>query len=51
MMTIKQREANHLYHLAGLTVYQVAEKLNISQEEVANLLMSWEKFYKKATNQ
>lgn len=48
MMSTTQREVNQLYHLAGLNVWQVADKLNITQEQVRDLLMTWDRFYKEA---
>ncbi len=48
-MTQQQREVNQLYHLAGMTTSQIAGKLEISQEAVINLLITWDRFYKRVT--
>ena len=48
-MTRQQKEVNKLYHLAGMTTSQVAGKLEISQDEVINLLVTWNEFYKRVT--
>lgn len=48
MMSTTQREVNQLYHLSGFNVWQVADELNITQEEVRDLLMSWDRFYKES---
>ncbi len=48
-MTYQQKEINQLYHLSGMTTSQIADKLSITQDDVINMLMTWNNFYQKAT--
>ena len=47
-MTQTQKEVNQYWHLSALGPHQIADKLNITPEQVLNLIMSWEEFYKKS---
>lgn len=48
-MNIQKREINNLFHLHGLTVTQIAAKVDLSVEETVRQIMTWNNFYQEIT--